>query len=45
MVVGVEFMKVVVDILIVILNDCLLDIVDKFMLMMEVFKEVDNVLC
>lgn len=38
-------MKVVVDILIVILNDCLLDIVDKFMLMMEVFKEVDNVLC
>lgn len=44
MVGGIVLMKEVVDMLIVILNDCLLEIVDKNMLMLEVFCEVDNVL-
>ncbi|MES5812271.1 cell division protein FtsZ [Mammaliicoccus sciuri] len=41
---GVESMKAAVDTLIVIPNDCLLDIVDKSTPMMEAFKEADNVL-
>lgn len=38
-------MNELVDIFIVILNDCLFEIVDKKMFMFEVFCEVDNVFC
>lgn len=42
---GLENLEKNVDILIVVFNDCLLEIIDKKMLMMEVFKEVDDVFC
>lgn len=42
---GIVLLKENVDILLIILNNCLLEVVDKKMLMFEVFREVDNVLC
>lgn len=42
---GIVCLKENVDILLIILNNCLLEVVDKKILMFEVFCEVDNVLC